>query len=75
MVLRADHAEFTRQYEEMAGSTPADVKARQKDGGKKNKMQDDEAVVQRIMAVLENWIDPFQSDEQLSLGIRDCGDR
>ena len=28
-------------------------------------MQNDEAVVHSIMAVLENWIDPFQSHEQL----------
>ena len=28
-------------------------------------MRDDEAVVQRIAGVVENWIDPFQSDEQL----------
>ena len=28
-------------------------------------MQDDEAVVQRIAGVVENWIDPFQSDDQL----------
>ncbi len=29
----------------------------------KKQMQD--ALVQRIMAVLENWIEPFQSDQQL----------
>jgi len=28
-------------------------------------MKNDEAVVQRITGVVENWIDPFQSDEQL----------
>jgi len=28
-------------------------------------VQDDEAVVQRIAEVVEKWIDPFQSDEQL----------
>ncbi len=44
MVLRADRAEFTRQCEELAGSTPADVKARPKAYGKKQ-MQDNETVV------------------------------
>ena len=29
------------------------------------KKKQDNEVVQRIMAVLENWIDPFQYDEQL----------
>jgi len=64
MVLRADRAEYSRQCEELAGSTPTNDSTTHKDAGKKC-MQDDEAVVQRIAGVVENWIDPFQSDEQL----------
>ncbi len=63
MVLGADRAEFTgSSMWRPAGSTLTDVKARHKYAGKKQ-MQD--AVVQRIVAVLENWIEPLESDQQL----------
>jgi hypothetical protein len=64
MVLRADRAEYTRQCEELAGSRPMDQDRTHKDAGIK-RMQEDEAVVQRIAACVENWINPFHSDEQL----------
>ncbi len=35
IVLWVDHVEFTHQCEELTGSTPADVKARHKDSGRK----------------------------------------
>jgi len=72
MVLRANCAEYSRQCDELAGSTPTDDSTIHKDAGKKC-MKEDEAVVQRIAGVVENWIDPFQSDEQLSLCIWSCG--
>jgi len=63
MILRADRAEYTRHCEELSGSTSTDELA-YKDAGKK-RVKDDEAAVQSITACIENWINPFQSDEQL----------